>query len=141
MYRFTASSSENFTTTIPNTIPTLAGTSQQFITTVQPPPCASSSCTHIATHSSVQPIHPCQIVPCNQQHIQSQSSNQVQAATQTPQTSPVNVDFKKQSKTLQEGGKAKKSRSTTKNQVQQPAGLQLNTNPNFQIDSNSGKCF
>lgn len=70
-------------------------------------------------------------------------THQVQAATQTPQSSAIG-DAKKQIKTgpIPEGVKVKKGRLLLRNQVQpQPgaAAFQQSANQNFQIDPNSGK--
>ncbi|KAK4881046.1 hypothetical protein RN001_004365 [Aquatica leii] len=133
---------------VPNTIATLAGTTtQQFVSAVQPT-CVpvQSACSHIPTNTIVQSSHHCQ-VPCSQhQHLltshQSQQqpiTHQVQAATQTPQVTPVASENKKQTKnaTVQEGVKVKKGRLLLRNQTQPQQGAAFQQNQNYQIDSNS----
>lgn len=145
-----ASSSETLTTTtvVPTTVAALSGTStQQYLppgqTLCAPAP---SSCSHVST--STQSTHHCQ-VPCSQHHhplttthqSQQPTSHQVQAATQTPQTTSVSNENKKQQKAgAQENGK-KKGRLLFRHQNQQSQGTTFQQNQIYQIEPNTSECF
>ncbi|XP_023310968.1 ankyrin repeat domain-containing protein 17 isoform X5 [Anoplophora glabripennis] len=149
-----ASSSDTLTTTtvVPTTVGAVPGTStQQYITPQQQPVCTpvQAPCSHVASAAPVQQSHHCQL-PCTQhqqlpqthlqqqqQQQQQQATHQVQAATQTPQTTQtVGNDAKKVVKTNGDGIKFKKGR-VLRHQNQAQQGNNFQQNQNYQIDHNS----
>ncbi|KAJ8935953.1 hypothetical protein NQ314_012575 [Rhamnusium bicolor] len=146
-----ASASDTLTTTtvVPTTVGAVPGTStQQYITPQQQPVCTpvQTPCNHVTPAAPIQQPHHCQI-PCSthqqmpqthlQQQQQQQATHQVQAATQTPQTTQtVTNDAKKVVKTNADGIKFKKGR-VLRHQNQAQQGNNFQQNQNYQIDHNS----
>ncbi|KAL3278379.1 hypothetical protein HHI36_013707 [Cryptolaemus montrouzieri] len=114
-----------------------APTAQQYITAPKQVPLQiQTPCTHLG-QSQLQATHHCQM-QCGQQQIiqgQLQQAAQVQAATQTSQTTNVNSDLKKQPKiSVTDNIKVKKGRVIRhQNQV----GNNFQPNQSYQIDPNS----